>query len=95
MNLKTKWHLNKVTEGFFLLPLSFTALLLVIAAIRTYKFYVYGLELYPQFLGPKTIHLKDVLQTFWSTSLSPLFFWIPFTLPIDLFIRRTVFRLHE
>ena len=95
MSLKLQWHIRQLVSGIIMLPASATMILVALCAIRAYKFYNYGIALYPDIAWPKTIHIQDILRVYWTRDLFPFLPWFIVTLPVDLFLRRHVYRLME
>jgi hypothetical protein len=95
MNLKLHWNARQIGRGILLLPVSFTAVLTAVCVFRLMNFYQHGLGMYPPQELPHLKTFFDVLRFFWVTSLFPLVPWYVATLPVDVVVRRMVYKLHE
>ena len=95
MNLKLRWHARQIGRAILLLPVSFTAILTAACVYKLVNFYQQGLGMYPPHEVPHLKTFFDALRFFWEVSLFPLVWWYIITLPLDVVIRRMVYKLHE
>ena len=94
MNLNTRWEFRQLILSALLAPLSLTGFILAWIGIRAYKLQELGIAgMFPEYRWPKMMSIPDTLHAFWSLGVTPLLWWIPVALVLDLTLRRYVFKL--
>jgi len=95
MTLESKFQWRQWFLGYLLSFVSITGILLVVLLVRFIAFKTQGLGAMPNIDWPKNAGLILILETFWKFKVAPIANWLPFTLALDLWLRRFLYELHD